>query len=95
MRGSQQNERVVSVVDYHARGHEIAALDGWRLMEVIRDWGVDESSIDRLGTPSDDGVSRFDEVPTLESTSCLRRQLAASKTSGLCGRLAPASEKER
>ena len=41
MRDSEENERVVFVTDHHGREHELAALDGWRVMEVIRDWGVD------------------------------------------------------
>ncbi len=41
MHDSEENERVVFVVDHHGREHELPALDGWRVMEVIRDWGVD------------------------------------------------------
>lgn len=29
------------VVDYEGNEHELEALDGWRAMEVIRDWGLD------------------------------------------------------
>ncbi len=29
------------VVDYEGNEHELEALDGWRAMEVIRDWGHD------------------------------------------------------
>jgi ferredoxin, 2Fe-2S len=29
------------VVDRHGREHALPALDGWRVMEVIRDWGID------------------------------------------------------
>jgi 2Fe-2S ferredoxin len=30
----------VHVVDHCGREHVLEALEGWRLMEVIRDWGV-------------------------------------------------------
>jgi 2Fe-2S ferredoxin len=30
----------VIVVDREGREHRLEALDGWRLMEVIRDWGL-------------------------------------------------------
>ncbi|MEJ8574385.1 2Fe-2S iron-sulfur cluster-binding protein [Microbaculum marinum] len=30
----------VIVTDCQGRDHELEALDGWRVMEVIRDWGV-------------------------------------------------------
>lgn len=29
------------VVDHEGNEHELEALDGWRAMEVIRDWGLD------------------------------------------------------
>ena len=29
------------MVDHDGREHALAALDGWRVMEVIRDWGVE------------------------------------------------------
>ena len=41
MRESEENERVVFVVDHDGHEHELAALDGWRVMEVLRDWGVE------------------------------------------------------
>jgi ferredoxin, 2Fe-2S len=28
------------VVDHHGREHALTALEGWRVMEVIRDWGI-------------------------------------------------------
>lgn len=30
----------VNVIDRHGREHSLEALEGWRLMEVIRDWGL-------------------------------------------------------
>lgn len=29
------------VVDHEGNEHELEALDGWRAMEVIRDWGLE------------------------------------------------------
>ena len=33
-------EIVLLVVDHSGREHALPALEGWRAMEVIRDWGV-------------------------------------------------------
>lgn len=41
MRDSAETETVLFVTDHHGRKHTLAALDGWRVMEVIRDWGVE------------------------------------------------------
>ncbi|MGA0532890.1 2Fe-2S iron-sulfur cluster-binding protein [Hansschlegelia sp. KR7-227] len=30
----------INVRDRHGKLHELEALEGWRVMEVIRDWGV-------------------------------------------------------
>jgi 2Fe-2S ferredoxin len=30
----------IHVIDHQGREHTLEALEGWRLMEVIRDWGV-------------------------------------------------------
>src|ERR1700683_3602845 len=35
-----QKEIILLVVDHHGREHALPALDGWRVMEVIRDWGI-------------------------------------------------------
>ena len=35
------DEIFLVVVDHHGREHALPAIDGWRVMEVIRDWGVD------------------------------------------------------
>jgi ferredoxin len=32
------------VVDHRRREHALPALPGWRVMEVIRDWGIDLSA---------------------------------------------------
>jgi ferredoxin, 2Fe-2S len=37
---SSQDDIVLLVVDHAGREHMLPALDGWRVMEVIRDWGV-------------------------------------------------------
>ena len=31
---------ILFVVDHHGREHALPALEGWRVMEVIRDWGI-------------------------------------------------------
>jgi len=31
----------IIVTDYEGKVHELEALEGWRVMEVIRDWGLD------------------------------------------------------
>lgn len=41
MPDSKENETVLFVVDHHGREHTLPAPDGWRVMEVIRDWGVE------------------------------------------------------
>jgi 2Fe-2S ferredoxin len=30
----------IFVVDFDGTEHELEALEGWRIMEIIRDWGV-------------------------------------------------------
>jgi ferredoxin, 2Fe-2S len=35
------DEIILLVVDHHGHEHALPALSGWRVMEVIRDWGVD------------------------------------------------------
>jgi ferredoxin, 2Fe-2S len=37
---SPKDDIVLLVVDHAGREHMLPALDGWRVMEVIRDWGV-------------------------------------------------------
>ncbi len=31
----------IFVTDYDGKTHELEALEGWRVMEIIRDWGLD------------------------------------------------------
>ena len=31
----------IIVTDYDGKKHELEALEGWRVMEIIRDWGLD------------------------------------------------------
>ncbi len=31
----------IFVTDYDGKIHELEALEGWRIMEIIRDWGLD------------------------------------------------------
>jgi ferredoxin, 2Fe-2S len=30
----------IIVIDHHGTEHRLEALEGWRVMEIIRDWGV-------------------------------------------------------
>ena len=30
----------IHVIDHHGHEHTLEALEGWRVMDVIRDWGV-------------------------------------------------------
>jgi ferredoxin, 2Fe-2S len=32
---------IIRVIDQAGEEHELEGLDGWRVMEVIRDWGLD------------------------------------------------------
>jgi 2Fe-2S ferredoxin len=41
MRESAETETILFAVDHHGREHALPAHDGWRVMEVIRDWGVE------------------------------------------------------
>lgn len=36
----EQSDTILFVTDHDGRQHVLPALDGWRVMEVIRDWGV-------------------------------------------------------
>lgn len=38
---SAENETVLFVVDHHGHEHRLPALAGWRVMEIIRDWGIE------------------------------------------------------
>ena len=35
------DEIFLLVVDHHGREHALPAIDGWRVMEIIRDWVID------------------------------------------------------
>ena len=41
MRETTEKETLVFVTDHHGREHALPALEGWRVMEVMRDWGVE------------------------------------------------------
>jgi 2Fe-2S ferredoxin len=36
-----ENETILFVVDHDGQEHALPALEGWRVMEIIRDWGID------------------------------------------------------
>ncbi len=40
VRDEPENETIIFVTDHEGREHALPALDGWRVMEVIRDWGL-------------------------------------------------------
>lgn len=35
-----EKETIIFVTDHEGHEHALPALDGWRVMEVIRDWGI-------------------------------------------------------
>jgi 2Fe-2S ferredoxin len=37
---TEQSEVIIFVTDHDGRRHALPALEGWRVMEVIRDWGI-------------------------------------------------------
>jgi ferredoxin, 2Fe-2S len=40
-RQAHSDEIFIRVVDHRGREHSLPAIDGWRVMEIIRDWGID------------------------------------------------------
>lgn len=36
---AEQDELVLLLVDHEGKEHRLQAIEGWRVMEVIRDWG--------------------------------------------------------
>ncbi len=40
MTANKANSIHIVVVDHDGREHRLEALEGWRIMEVIRDWGI-------------------------------------------------------
>jgi ferredoxin, 2Fe-2S len=40
-RQAPSDEIFILVVDHHGREHALPAIGGWRVMEIIRDWGID------------------------------------------------------
>ena len=41
MRESAETETIPFAVNHHDREHAFLAHGGWRVMELIRDWGVE------------------------------------------------------
>jgi 2Fe-2S ferredoxin len=39
-RGIMSDALFIYVTDHEGREHELQAIEGWRVMEVIRDWGL-------------------------------------------------------
>lgn len=40
VRDEPENDTIIFVTDHDGREHALPALEGWRVMEVIRDWGI-------------------------------------------------------
>ena len=38
---TDDSEAIIFVTDHDGREHALPALEGWRVMEVIRDWGIE------------------------------------------------------
>jgi len=37
---TEYSDTIIFVTDHDGREHALPALEGWRVMEVIRDWGI-------------------------------------------------------
>jgi len=91
MREIEEHDTIVFVVDHHGREHALPALNGFRLMEVIRDWGVDLAA--ECGGAcvcatchvyvDEPWVGRL-EPPTMEEVDRLDEAPAVDPTSRLC-----------
>src|SRR3954469_22949011 len=53
----------IYVVDQAGEEHELEALEGWRVMEVIRDWGLDIKA--ECGGPCACATLRLRDLPRL------------------------------
>ena len=82
---TDDSEAIIFVTDHDGREHALPALEGWRVMEVIRDWGIELK----------EEVDRLDDAFAVEETSRLCCQILVSPdTNGLRVRLAPGSKME-
>jgi len=85
----------ILVVDHRGREHTLPAIDGWRVREVIRDWGidltagcagagchvdVDEPWIERLRPPTSEEEDRLDKAFGVAPTSRLSCQILISSS---------------
>ena len=88
---SAENETTVVVTDRSGREHVLPALEGWRVMEVIRDWGI-KLKAECGGACACAGCHVYvDEEwverihpPTQEETDRLDDAFAVEQTSRLC-----------
>jgi 2Fe-2S ferredoxin len=87
------------VVDHRGREHALPAIDGWRVMEVIRDWGIGlkancggacacASCHVYVDQP---GIERL-HPPTVEEEDRLDDAFAVEPTSRLCCQILMSSE---
>jgi ferredoxin, 2Fe-2S len=88
---SLENETTVVVTDHAGREYVLPALEGWRVMEVIRDWGI-KLKAECGGACACAGCHVYvDEEwierihpPTQEETDRLDDAFAVEQTSRLC-----------
>jgi 2Fe-2S ferredoxin len=84
-------DTIVVVTDHAGREHVLPALEGWRVMEVIRDWGI-KLKAECGGACAcagchvyvdEEWVDRL-QPPTDEETNRLDEAFAVEQTSRLC-----------
>ena len=92
----------VRVTDRNGQERELEALEGWRLMEIIRDWGLPIKAecggacacatcqVDRLHPAREDELERLDDAFDVRPNSRLACQILFSpELDGLTVALAP------
>jgi ferredoxin, 2Fe-2S len=88
---SVESETTVVVTDHAGREHVLPALEGWRVMEVIRDWGI-KLKAECGGACAcagchvyvdEDWIERI-HPPTQEETDRLDDAFSVEHTSRLC-----------
>jgi 2Fe-2S ferredoxin len=98
------SELSIFVTDHDGKEHELEALEGWRVMEIIAECGgacscatchvyVDPSWMDKLAEMRDDEEDMLDEAFEVEDNSRLSCQIIMSEAlNGLKVSLAPGTE---
>jgi 2Fe-2S ferredoxin len=92
---------VIHVIDRAGERHTLEAVEGWRVMEIIREWGLPIEGLcggacecatchERLFPASDEEESQLDTVPLTQGNSRLSCQiLYAPELDGIEVSLAP------